>query len=57
MSNKQNDIYVENLIYELEKILSDTRGMPGLSIIDIACIIKEQFDKEEVDSLVKELNK
>ena len=46
------EYHLENKFY---KLLKETRQEEGLSIFEVAKLIKEVFTKEEVESLIREL--
>jgi K+-sensing histidine kinase KdpD len=65
MSNKQNDIYLENLQDEGEQIYGELinlleisrQGQGLLSLRTIANALNEVLNSEEIRSLIKETNK
>jgi|TARA_Y100000310_G_scaffold333960_1_gene412615 hypothetical protein len=56
MSNFQTTLYFEQLVENLQEVLSQTREEPTLSIEVIAEIIKEVLG-EDTQFLIKELSK
>ena len=46
---------LESLEYDLRTALEETKNEPGLSIKDIANVIKKVFATEEVEVLIREL--
>ena len=47
----------EEAMYDLAGIFRLAKGEPGISLDVIAEIIKDVFDKSEVDALIRELTK
>lgn len=64
MSNKENDVIAEDreemkaetIHYDLEQTLREARRESGMSLRSIASVIKEVLDRDELNSLIEELN-
>jgi len=56
MSDNQTTMYFEQMVADLQEVLSQSRNQPTLSIAVIAEIIKETLG-EDTQFLIKELKK
>lgn len=61
MSWKPNDVIAEDreesIHYDLEQTLREARRESGMTLRSIASVIKEVLDRDEVESLIEELDK